>query len=90
MTIKETGDDNQSIANSAVTTAKINNSAITTAKIANRNVTRPKLDEELSNIINMAETCWYSKNLIVSPTQPPAPTNGYILWVNSNPRFNII
>lgn len=90
MTIKESGVDTQSIANSAVTTAKINNSAITTAKIANRNVTRPKLDEELSNIINMAETCWYSKNLIVSPTQPPAPTNGYILWVNSNPRFNII
>lgn len=86
MTIKAGGVDTQSIANSAVTTAKINNSAVTTAKIANGNVTRAKLDSDLTNIISKGDTMWYSGNLIVSTTQPAAPSTGYILWINANPN----
>lgn len=86
MTIKDGGVDTAAIADSAVTTAKINNAAITTDKIGNKQVTRAKLSQELQTVINHGDTMWYSDNLVVSTTQPSAPDEGYILWVNSSPN----
>lgn len=86
MTIKDSGVDSAAIANNAVITAKIANNAITTAKIGDKQVTRAKLSDELQTVINHGDTMWYSGNLIVSNTQPAAPSDGsFILWVNSNP-----
>lgn len=86
MTIKDSGVDSVAIANNAIITAKIANNAITTAKIGDKQVTRPKLSDELQILMSHADTMWYGNNLVVSSTQPAAPSDGsYILWVNTNP-----
>lgn len=84
MTIKAGGVDTISIKDLNVTNPKLSDGAVTNNKIADSTIAKEKLDSSLQDTITKAETCWYSENFIVSPTQPAVPKSGYIIWIDSS------
>lgn len=83
MTIKASGVDTVSIKDLNVTNPKLADEAVTNSKIANSTIEKSKLDSNLQDTVTKAETCWYSNNLIVSPSQPSAPKSGYVIWIDT-------
>ena len=84
MTIKDGGVDTAALADQSVTANKLATASVTTEKIADKQVTREKFDDSLQELMRRADTMWYSENFIISPEQPPAPEDGYIIWINSS------
>lgn len=84
VTIKAGGIDTVSIKDLNVTNPKLGEQSVTNNKIADATIAKGKLDTSLQETVTKAETCWYSENLIVSPTQPAVPKSGYIIWIDSS------